>query len=205
MADFKVGDKVKVVGSVEHWLTNLGLAADTILTVVDGCDDQDTYVNKDDLTVEIDALIYNGEDFTKVEDEYFSGANLVDSIGSVEKAEELEELGVYRPKLETRKIGKVQMHMVDDGFPNALRAVAEVMTWAAVAKGYKLHDWRNLPEADVALPSAGYRHRNDNSVQKAQGLNALDRTDHESKLLHKAHEAFNILAELELILTGVIK
>jgi hypothetical protein len=115
------------------------------------------------------------------------------------------ELGVYRPNLEDRKVGKVQMHMVDDGFPNAIREVAKVMTWAADAKGYKLHDWKNLPEADVAFPSAGYRHRNDNSIQKAQGVVAIDRTDHESDLLHKAHEAFNVLAELELILTGVIK
>lgn len=114
-------------------------------------------------------------------------------------------LGVYRPNLNDRKVGKVQMHMVDDGFPNALREVAKVMTWAADAKGYKLHDWKNLPEADVAFPSAGYRHRNDSSIQKAQGIVPIDRTDHESALLHKAHEAFNVLAELELILTGVIK
>lgn len=115
------------------------------------------------------------------------------------------ELGVYRPKLEDRKVGKVGMHFVVDGFPNALREIAKVMDWAADVKGYKLHDWKNLPNADLAFPSAAYRHSNDNSVQKAQGLNALDRTDHESKLLHKAHEAFNVLAELELILTGVIK
>lgn len=116
-----------------------------------------------------------------------------------------EELGVYRPKLEDRKVGKVGMHFVVDGFPNALREIAKVMDWAADAKGYKLHDWKNLPNADLAFPSAAYRHSNDNSVQKAQSVVAIDRTDHESKLLHKAHEAFNVLAELELILTGVIK
>ena len=114
-------------------------------------------------------------------------------------------LGVYRPNLEDRKIGKVGMHMVDDGFPNALREVAKVMDWAAEVKGYKLHDWKNLPNAEIAFPSAGYRHRNDNSIQKALGLSASERVDHESALLHKAHEAFNVLAELELILTGVIK
>lgn len=114
-------------------------------------------------------------------------------------------VGVYRPNLEDRKIGKVGMHMVDDGFPNALREVAKVMDWAAEVKGYKLHDWKNLPNAEIAFPSAGYRHRNDNSIQKALGLSASERVDHESALLHKAHEAFNVLAELELILTGVIK
>jgi len=135
----------------------------------------------------------------------FNVGELLNCVSSSIDETNLSTLGVYRPNLEDRKVGKVGMHMVDDGFPNALRAVAEVMTWAAVAKGYKLHDWRNLPNADVELPSAAYRHRNDNSVQKVQGLNALDRTDHESKLLHKAHEAFNTLAELELIITGVIK
>lgn len=185
------------------------------------------------------------EDFTKVEDGYFSGgivsgeptglfgeqcpetiipmirSNQLEGGWQLNKSGDFEVtvdvtndgkpyvsgmgLGVYRPNLEDRKVGKVQMHMVDDGFPNALREVAKVMTWAADAKGYKLHDWKNLPNAGEAFPSAGYRHRNDSSIQKAQGVRPVDRTDHESSLLHKAHEAFNILAELELILTGVIK
>lgn len=120
-------------------------------------------------------------------------------------AELVESLGMYRPNIETRKVGKVQQHMVDDGFPNALKAVAEVMTWAANNKGYKLHDWKNLPDADIEFPSAEGRHRTENSIQKASGLKALERTDHESNLLHVAHKVFNGLAELELILTGVIK
>lgn len=114
-------------------------------------------------------------------------------------------LGVYRPNLEERKVGKVGMHMVVDGFPRALREVAKVMTWAAEVKGYKLHDWRNLPNADVELPAAEYRHQNDSCIQKAEGVPAIERTDHESKLLHAAHKVFNGLAELELILAGVIK
>lgn len=128
-----------------------------------------------------------------------------DIVDSTRFAIDSQGLGVYRPNLEDRKIGKVGMHMVDDGFPNALREVAKVMDWAAEVKGYKLHDWKNLPNAEIAFPSAGYRHRNDNSIQKALGLSASERVDHESALLHKAHEAFNVLAELELILTGVIK
>lgn len=114
-------------------------------------------------------------------------------------------LGVYRPNLEDRKKQKIPMHMVDDGFPNALQAIAEVMGWARDVKGYKLHDWKNLPNADTDFPSAAARHRQENSKQKALGWNAKQRTDHESNLLHKAHEAFNVLAELELIVTGVIK
>lgn len=114
-------------------------------------------------------------------------------------------LGVYRPNLEDRKVGKVGMHMVVDGFPRALREVAKVMTWAAEHKGYKLHDWRNLPNADVELPAAEYRHQNDSCIQKAEGVPAIERTDHESKLLHSAHKVFNALAEMELVLAGVIK
>lgn len=116
-----------------------------------------------------------------------------------------EQLGVYRPNLEDRKVGKVGMHMVIDGFPRALREVAKVMTWAADAKGYKLHDWRNLPDAETAFPAAEYRHQNDNCIMKAEGTPAIERTDHESNLLHAAHKIFNGLAELELILAGVIK
>lgn len=118
---------------------------------------------------------------------------------------EPQQLGVYRPNLEDRKVGKVGMHMFIDGFPNAMYEVAKVMTWAADVKGYSLHDWKNLPEAELALSSAGYRHMVDNSVQRADGVAPLDRVDHESELLHLAHQAFNILAQIELIKTGKIK
>lgn len=116
-----------------------------------------------------------------------------------------ESLGVARPILETRKIGKDQMHMVNDGFPLALRHLAQIMTWAEQEKQYKLHDWRNLPNADVEFPSAEYRHANDNSIQKAEGLSALERVDHESGKLHIGHKIFNALCELELVLRGDIK
>ena len=116
-----------------------------------------------------------------------------------------ESDSIARPILAERKVGKVPMHMVVDGFPSALREVAKVMDWAAKVKGYKLHDWRNLPDADVEFPSAGYRHMFDNSEMKAQGLSALERVDHESTLVHLAHECFNKLAELELVLAGKIK
>lgn len=116
-----------------------------------------------------------------------------------------EQLGLYRPDLDTRKVGKVGMHMFIDGFPNAMYEVARVMQWAADNKGYKLHDWKNLPEAEVALSSAGYRHLVDNAVQRAAGVVPADRVDHESELLHLAHLAFNILAQIELIKTNKIQ
>lgn len=112
-----------------------------------------------------------------------------------------EELGTFRPVLETRKVGKVRVELVDDGFPLALREVAKVMTWAQTAKGYKDHDWQNLPDAQVQLAAAASRHRTDQIMMHVvQGKPLLECTDPESKLVHKAHEAFGVLAQLELML-----
>lgn len=116
------------------------------------------------------------------------------------------ELGVYRPNLEDRKVGKVRVELVDDGFPLALREIAKVMTWAQTAKGYKDHDWLNLPNPEQAFSAAASRHRTDAIIQRQVGKSAaIECTDHESEILHKAHEAFGVLAQLELILRGVIK
>lgn len=116
-----------------------------------------------------------------------------------------EELGTYRPVLEQRKVGKVRVELVDNGFPMALREVAKVMTWAQTAKGYKDHDWQNLPDAEVQLAAAASRHRTDHIIQREVDEYAIaDCTDSESKLLHKAHEAFGVLAQLELMLRGKI-
>lgn len=156
-------------------------------------DDQSAWVLDDLGNVNINATIIE----ESVSRANLSNNDLAISIG--------KQLGVYRPNLEDRKVGKVGMHMVIDGFPRALREVAKVMTWAADVKGYKLHDWRNLPNADVDFPAAEYRHQSDNCIMKAEGTPAIERTDHESNLLHAAHKVFNSLAELELILTGVIK
>lgn len=113
------------------------------------------------------------------------------------------ELGVYRPALETRKVGKIRVELVDDGFPLALREVAKVMTWAQTAKGYKDHDWQNLPNAEIALAAAASRHRTDHIKQRVVDDYAIeDCVDPESALLHKAHEAFGVLAQLELMLRG---
>lgn len=124
--------------------------------------------------------------------------------------DELELLSVSqgsiaRPILEERKVGKVQMDLFDQGFPNAVFEVAKVMTWAAQNKGYKPHDWVNLPDAESSFPAAASRHRVKGLIQKVSGLAVSDRVDEESAILHKAHEAFNVLAELELMVRGKIK
>lgn len=112
-------------------------------------------------------------------------------------------LGMYRPELGTRKLGKVRVELVDDGFPLALREVAKVMTWAQTAKGYKDHDWQNLDNPEIALAAAASRHRSDYIMQRVvDGLPALECVDPESNLVHKAHEAFGVLSQLELLLRG---
>ena len=114
-----------------------------------------------------------------------------------------DTLGVFRPELETRKAGKIRVELVDDGFPLALREVAHVMTWAQTAKGYKDHDWQNLPNAEEALAAAASRHRTDHIKQRVvDGFDINQCVDGESGLLHKAHEAFGVLAQLELMLRG---
>lgn len=118
-----------------------------------------------------------------------------------ETSSQEEELGTYRPVLEQRKVGKVRVQLVDDGFPLALREVAKVMTWAQTAKGYKDHDWQNLPDAQTELAAAASRHRTDQIMMHVvEGKPLLECTDAESKLVHKAHEAFGVLAQLELML-----
>lgn len=108
--------------------------------------------------------------------------------------EPINTLGMYRPDLNTRKLGKVRMELVDTGFPNAMYAIAQVMTWAAENKGYKPNDWKNLPDSFMAFTGATGRHR----VKRLKG----EDLDDESGLLHLAHEAFNVLALLETTLLG---
>lgn len=178
--DIKAGAIVLHLGSPDVWDDHAALK-DSHFVISDIDNSSGHYFTKD--TVYIQAVKSNKD--------LFSLAVPADDIA--------------RPVLAERKVGKVPMHMVVDGFPSALREVAKVMGWAGEVKGYKLHDWRSLPDADVEFPSAGYRHMFDNSEMKAQGLSALERVDQESHLVHLAHECFNKLAELELILTGKIK
>ena len=110
----------------------------------------------------------------------------------VEEPTSGNELGMDRPDINTRKLGKVQMELVDTGFPNALYAIGRVMTWAAENKGYKPNDWKNLPDSFMAFTGAASRHR----IKRLKG----EELDDESGLLHLTHEAFNILALLETTL-----
>lgn len=217
MTDFKVGDKVRVVNDQYQWLdsgegNSTLLPDDTILTVVDHVAGPFT-VDYKKLEVTLDSVNCWPKDFKKVEEPVrfsleMENQNIKEKYFPTDSVFKVEEtgLGVYRPNLDDRKVGKVRVELVDDGFPLALREIAKVMTWAQAAKGYKDHDWQNLPNAEVALAAAASRHRTDHIKQRmVDGLFIKQCVDGESELLHKAHEAFGVLAQLELMLRGDIE
>lgn len=74
-------------------------------------------------------------------------------------------------------------------FSLALMAVAEVGTFGA--NKYSRGGWQTVPEAVTRYGDAKWRH-----LLKSRH----ESHDPESNLLHKAHEAWNVLAELELML-----
>lgn len=117
----------------------------------------------------------------------------------------LVESTIQRPILEERKVGKVRMELFDSGFPNAVYEIAKVMTWANENKGYKDNDWKTIPDAENAFKGAAARHRVKQNMQRSFGEDLLNCADEESNITHLAHEAFNVLALLELALVGRIK
>lgn len=196
--EIKVGDYVMVKDD-EYTINDEPLKESKLLVVEDDTVKFETLGYRINSTkVERQLIKDFPEDFTKVEDKYFSGGLL----GEQPKERAEGQLGVYRPKLETRKVGKVRVELVDKGFPNALWELAKLMTKAQEVKGYADHDWKNLPNAEQSFPSAASRHR----MKHNMGEIYDDEFESEDfKMYHKVNEAFNVLAELELILTGKIK
>lgn len=84
---------------------------------------------------------------------------------------------------------KVMAELTLDGFSRALLAVAEVSTYGA--RKYSPGGWQHVDDGQTRYRRAGDRHR------LARGHEPYDL---ESGLLHLAHEAWNRLAELELML-----
>lgn len=103
----------------------------------------------------------------------------------------------FDPALDKRKNGKIKTELLETGFPNAMMALAEVMTWAADYKGYQPNDWKDIPDAKNSLLAAACRHR----LKRLKG----EDFDDESGLHHLYHEAFNVMAQLELLITGKLK
>ncbi|CAK25960.1 hypothetical protein [Pseudomonas phage LKD16] len=93
--------------------------------------------------------------------------------------------------LEGRKVGKLPMNLVVEGFPRLKRELARMMKWAAESKGYLPHDWKKMTVAQ--FKEAQHRH---------ESKRLLDGPlDDESNLMHLVHEAFNAMAAAEVALT----
>jgi hypothetical protein len=87
--------------------------------------------------------------------------------------------------------GKATYDLVLPSFPKALAAVDAVAKFGAAK--YTRDGWRSVPDAVARYGNAGQRHR----IARLGG----ESHDPDSKLLHAAHDAWNALAVLELLLT----
>lgn len=87
---------------------------------------------------------------------------------------------------------KPRMALLVDGCPNALEAVASVLTFGA--QKYEADSWKGVPNGAERYKSALLRHLT--AVGKGEVL------DSESGLHHLAHAACNALFILELALRG---
>lgn len=92
-------------------------------------------------------------------------------------------------KLDT---SKPEPELVYRGFANALEEVIRVATDGAIK--YSRDGWITVPEGERRYRNAGHRHRNKFYRGEAR--------DTETGHHHIAHEIWNRLAELELILRG---
>ena len=195
ISNIEVGDKIIAI-EVDQLLGDYELG--DILTVVNESDDHVHFVQGG--VVEITAFTESRFKALNVRlfDHYYEDHENKPKIPRLFVEGEVGELS-------TRKVGKDRFELFDQGFPNAVREIVRVMTWANLEKGYKDHDWKNIPDPENVFSAAASRHRNDFNAQKVAGLPANQRVDHESNMNHLAHQAFNVIAELELILTGKIE
>lgn len=90
---------------------------------------------------------------------------------------------------------KPRVELVLGGFALALIEVAKVGTFGA--QKYTDHGWKSVPRGFQRYQDAAGRHR----LHRQAG----DIFDKESKLIHLAHEAWNVLACLQLYIEGEYK
>lgn len=88
--------------------------------------------------------------------------------------------------------GKPDVGLLFESFPNALMAVAEVATFGA--KKYTRGGWKEVPGGLLRYKAAQGRHM----LYREAG----EERDSDSGFLHRAHEAWNSLAQLEYVLSG---
>jgi hypothetical protein len=88
--------------------------------------------------------------------------------------------------------GKVRVSLLFNDFPRALLEVAKISTFGA--KKYTAHGWISVPNGIERYDDAKDRHIL---------YGAMEANDPDSGLLHAAHEAWNVLAKLELMLREI--
>lgn len=189
----KLGDKLRV-----HSKTFLECGVNNVVTVVDSIDGS-CWIDKGQ--VELETLQNYGDPgaFTLVEE---SQEDSIKSDGGSsnyyqKQITRLVDGESFDSSLEKRKNGKIKTELLETGFPNAMMALAEVMTWAADYKGYQPNDWKDIPDAKNSLLAAACRHR----LKRLK----CEHCDDESGLPHLYHEAFNVMAQLELLIMGKLK
>jgi len=84
---------------------------------------------------------------------------------------------------------KLRVDLVMDGFSLALQEVAKVAGYGA--RKYSEGGWQHIPQGEQRYRAAAGRHR----LKRVR-----ESHDPDTQLLHLAHEAWNALAELELVL-----
>lgn len=89
--------------------------------------------------------------------------------------------------------GKIRPSLILSGMPRALMAVAEVATFGA--NKYSDGGWMSVPNGINRYTDAMDRHRLKSFIEGD--------IDQDSGLLHAAHEAWNALARLELMLREI--
>lgn len=88
--------------------------------------------------------------------------------------------------------GKPDVGLLFESFPNALMAVSEVATFGA--NKYTRGGWKEVPGGLIRYAAAEGRHK----LYRYMG----ECVDKDSGFTHRAHEAWNVLAQLEYVLTG---
>ena len=90
--------------------------------------------------------------------------------------------------------GKPLANILFEDFPHALSAVIDIATYGA--EKYARNSWKTVPNAHQRYSDAMVRHE----LYRGMGENL----DAESGLKHLAHMAWNVLAILELEITGKV-
>lgn len=101
-----------------------------------------------------------------------------------------EDAKLVTPGTKKADAGKVRFDLLEDGCPNALFVMAQVMTWAVEVKGYESGSWRDVEAASRRYRAALGRHRN--AIARGEVY------DPESKLPHWAHVACCTIFLIEL-------